>query len=141
MSLPKEIFQAMLRDSGNSLTKARLKVFEALLGQEPMSMHELVAAAQGVDRASVYRAIELFEQLGIAQRLNTGWKYRIELTDKFSDHHHHLTCTMCGQTTTLNEDELERLVTTLASRHGFTPTAHQIELQGICQNCQQSNRS
>ncbi|HYH75075.1 MAG TPA: Fur family transcriptional regulator [Candidatus Saccharimonadales bacterium] len=136
MATPHETFQAMLRASGNSLTRARLRVFEALVGQEPLSMHQLVDAAEGADRASVYRAIDLFEQLGIVQRLNTGWKYRIELTDKFAEHHHHCTCTRCGKTVALNEEELERLVATLAARHGFTPTAHQIELQGICAQCQ-----
>ena len=139
MATPTETFQNILRDSGNSLTHARRSVFAALLNQEPMSMHQLVAAVE-VDRASVYRAVDLFEHIGIVQRLNTGWKYRIELTDKFSAHHHHFTCIHCDKTVALNEDELERLVAALGNRYGFTPTAHQIELQGICGECQAGNR-
>lgn len=135
MSVAQEQFKTLLKEQGHSLTKARLAVFEALLGQEPLSMHELTAKVRSNDRASVYRAIDLFERLGIVQRLNTGWKYKLELTDKFAEHHHHLTCTRCGRTTAMNEAELESLITRLATRHHFKPTAHQIEIQGICTNC------
>jgi Fur family ferric uptake transcriptional regulator len=128
-------FKSLLRSSKQSVTKARLTVFAALLGQEPMSMRQLVERAEGVDRASVYRAVELFERLGIVQRLNTGWKYKLELTDKFAEHHHHLTCVNCGRTIPMNEHELENLIAKLAASHSFTPQSHQIEIQGMCQRC------
>lgn len=101
-------------------------------------MHELVERTASIDRASVYRTIELFEQLGIVQRLNTGWKYKIELSDKFTDHHHHVTCVQCDKTVAMNEQELERFIEQIAHHHGFVPTAHQIEIQGLCQACQSS---
>lgn len=130
-----ESFKSLLKTSGRSVTKPRLAVFRALLGQEPLSMHQLVGKARGVDRASVYRAVDLFKSLGIVQRLNTGWKYKLELTDKFAEHHHHLTCTNCGRTIAMNETELEQLIHRLAGAHNFVPSAHQIEIQGLCQNC------
>lgn len=135
MSSAQDSFRHLLKESGYSSTNARSAVFEALLGQEPMSMHQLIERAATVDRASVYRTIELFEQLGIVQRLAIGWKYKIELTDKFSAHHHHLTCTQCSRITTLNENELERLIEQMARSHGFVPSSHQIEIQGICGEC------
>lgn len=98
-------------------------------------MHELVGKVRGVDRASVYRAVELFERLGIVQRLNAGWKYKLELTDKFAEHHHHLTCINCGRTIAMTETELEDVISRLAANHGFSPTAHQIEIQGYCDMC------
>jgi Fur family ferric uptake transcriptional regulator len=126
----------LLKRNGQSVTTTRLAVFEALSGQEPLSMHELVERVRSADRASVYRTIDLFERLGIVQRLNTGWKYKVELSDKFAAHHHHLTCTHCGATTPMNEAELETVIDRLARNHGFRPMAHQIEIQGICNNCQ-----
>lgn len=99
-------------------------------------MHQLVTACAPVDRASVYRAVELFERLGIVQRLNMGWKYKLELTDKFAAHHHHLSCNNCGKTITMNEASLEKIIESLAREHHFKPTAHQIEIQGLCQACQ-----
>jgi Fur family transcriptional regulator, ferric uptake regulator len=138
MSSPKETFNLILKQQHQSVTKPRVAVFEALLGQEPMSMHELVERVGDVDRASVYRAIDLFEKLGIVQRLNTGWKYKIELTDAFTEHHHHLTCTNCGRTIALNEAHLERFIEDIASKHDFVVTAHQIEIQGLCPVCQKT---
>lgn len=103
---------------------------------QPIGMHDLVElSAKHADRASVYRTVELFEKLGIVQRINIGWKYKLELSDKFVDHHHHLTCIRCGRTIAMNKDELEALMAKLAAEHGFTPTAHQIEVQGFCADC------
>ena len=133
--LPIETFKAILKASGQSVTQPRLAVFKALLGQEPLSMHELLERAGEVDRASVYRAVELFESLGVIHRVSIGWKYKLELTDKFAEHHHHLTCTNCGRTIPINETELEALITKLAASYGFSPMSHQIEIQGLCEDC------
>jgi Fur family ferric uptake transcriptional regulator len=136
MSSAKESFCLLLKQQGRSITTARIAVFEALIGQEPLSMRTLAQKTRGVDRASVYRAVDLFERLGIVQRLNTGWKYKLELTDKFTDHHHHLTCVQCGKTIAMNEQALEQVIERLAHTHGFTPSSHQIEIQGFCRDCQ-----
>jgi Fur family transcriptional regulator, ferric uptake regulator len=136
MSSIKDTFCGLLKSSGNSVTKARLAVFDSLVGQEPISMAELVKRAGRIDRASVYRAVELFEQLHIVQRVNFGWKYKIELSDKFTAHHHHATCTNCERTVAMNEQMLEHFIDQLARQYGFAPTAHQIEIQGLCKDCQ-----
>jgi Fur family transcriptional regulator, ferric uptake regulator len=135
MTAAEERFRALLKDHAQSLTTARLTVFRALLGREPLSMHELVHHTPGTDRASVYRAITLFERLGVVQRLHTGWKYKVELSDMFAEHHHHMTCTQCGATIIINGDELEQLLSRLAVTYAFTPTAHQLEIQGLCRRC------
>lgn len=125
----------LLKNAGRSVTRARMTVFGVLLSSGPLSMAELTEKASGIDRASVYRAVELFERLGIVQRVNIGWKYKLELTDRFAGHHHHLTCTGCGRAIEINEAELEQTVARLAAAHDFRPTAHQIEIQGLCANC------
>ncbi|HLZ15142.1 MAG TPA: Fur family transcriptional regulator [Candidatus Saccharimonadales bacterium] len=138
MGSAQETFTSILKAHRQSITKTRLRVFGALVGQEPLSMHALVARLPDVDRASVYRAVDLFERLGIIQHLNMGWKYKLELTDKFADHHHHLTCVKCGATIAMNENELEQVIERLAAVHSFAPSAHQIEIQGLCSQCQQA---
>ncbi|MBX6333925.1 transcriptional repressor [Candidatus Saccharibacteria bacterium] len=134
-----EQFKALLKEAGYSSTKVRLAVFNALLGCEPLSMAELVRKVPEVDRASVYRAVNLFEQLGVVQRINIGWKYKLELTDRFAAHHHHLSCINCGRTIEMSEAELEQLIHSLAKAHNFAPTAHQIEIQGLCADCRGAN--
>lgn len=130
----------LLKEHAYSVTKPRLAVFEALLGSEPLSMHELVERVPAIDRASIYRTVGLYEELGIILRINIGWKYKLELSDTFSEHHHHLGCTMCGKTIPINESRLEQLVEQLSAAHNFIPQAHQIEIQGVCANCKQKNQ-
>lgn len=135
MVSPKDVFIKLLKQNGHSITSARVAVFDALVGCESININALVKRVGQIDRASVYRAVDLFEQLGVVQRLHTGWKYKIELTDRFAEHHHHLTCTNCGKTISMNEQELELLISKLARDYDFTPTAHQIEIQGLCRDC------
>lgn len=126
----------MLRTSGFSMTGSRRKVFEALFNEEPMSMHELIVkVGGGADKASIYRSIVLYEKLGIVQRLNHGWKYKLELTDKFSEHHHHMSCISCGRVISINEDRLESFIRRTAGDNGFVATSHQVEVQGYCSLC------
>ncbi len=129
--------QSTLKDRGHSLTAARIAVFQALVDQKPQTINELAKRLTGeVDRASVYRVITLFEQLGIVNRLQLGWKYKLELSDTFAEHHHHLTCIKCGRIIEVEENNtIEFELRQLALEANFELTGHQLELRGICQNC------
>jgi Fur family ferric uptake transcriptional regulator len=137
MAEPLEQFKKTLKTRKQSLTKARLVVFKSLQDKEPQTMREVVeACAEQIDRASVYRTISLFERLGIAQRLQIGWKYKLELSDAFHHHHHHLTCVKCGRTIPLPEDrQLEARLHTLSRSQNFIMKGHQLEIQGLCADC------
>ncbi len=126
-----------LKSYGFSVTKTRKQIFDSLQGHEPLTMTQIISANSMVDRASVYRAIELFEKIGIIQRLHIGWKYKIELTDMFNDHHHHISCIKCGRLDVLDEsDHLEKLVSQIAIHKKYRPVSHQMEISGICLDCQ-----
>lgn len=129
-----------LRQHGYSATQARKRVFKALQGQQPLSMHTLIERCGDIDRASVYRTVSLFEELGIIQRLQSGWKYRLELSDTFREHHHHATCLRCGTSYDVPEDtRLEVRLYELADLFGFQLERHQLELQGVCAECQKAS--
>jgi Fe2+ or Zn2+ uptake regulation protein len=135
-----EQLKSVLKEHGQSLTAVRRTIFGALQDKEPQTVREIiVACADQVDRASVYRTIGLFEKLGIVQRLQIGWKYKLELSDAFHHHHHHLTCRKCGRTFPLPEDaQLERRLKALAASRSFNMQGHQLEIQGLCNNCAQA---
>lgn len=137
---PEELFLKTLKTNKYSVTATRKLVFEALQHEEPLSMAELHAKLDGmVDRASLYRAISLFEELGMVQRLQIGWKYKLELTDDFNFHHHHIACKNCGLTLPVREDvTLEASIRTLAMEYGFTEVTHQLEIRGLCPRCQKN---
>ncbi len=132
--------KALLKKNGASLTKPRKAIFDLLLNQEPQTMQVLAQRAKGqIDRSTVYRIVELFEQLGIVHRLNVGWKYKIELSDVFLGHHHHFYCTSCHKTFNLEPNSmLETMIDSLVSKDGFAPRGHQLEIYGLCETCRKS---
>jgi Fur family transcriptional regulator, ferric uptake regulator len=132
-----ENLKALLKKGGSSFTAGRRAVFDLLIDQEPQSMQVLVARAKGkVDRATLYRTIELFERLGIVHRVNIGWKYKIELSDIFLGHHHHFYCTRCTMTFNLPVSAmLETMIDSTVNKEGFSPRGHQLEVYGICAAC------
>lgn len=130
-----------LKNAGSSTTKARMAVFTVLKDNHtPLSMAQLVSRLKDTaNRASVYRSIELFESIGIVNKISTGWKYKLELSDLFLDHHHHLTCTQCAALINIEGDtHIEKDIAELTKKYGFVLKHHQLEIQGVCANCQKA---
>lgn len=138
-----QLLKIKLKEHGYSLTAPRQAVFDALIGQEPQSMAYIIDKVSKIaNRASVYRTVELYEKLGIIKRLHIGWKHKLELSEIFSHHHHHLTCLSCGKITPMREDPVfERSIKLLALKEKFLPKEHQLEIQGVCESCQQKKSS
>lgn len=133
-----EELRAELKKSGYSLTKPRLTVFSDLQGTKPKTMRELVNSLEDVmDRASIYRTVALYEKLGIVNRIQHGWKYKIELSDAYTPHHHHLTCTGCQRVISFDEPEgFDGMASSITVSNGFIPSGHNLELYGLCPECQ-----
>jgi Fur family ferric uptake transcriptional regulator len=139
MASVKDQLQATLKQHGYSVTQARLGVFEALEDSEPISINKLINRLPAIDRASIYRIIALFEELGIVRRLQIGWKYKLELSETYNFHHHHIVCKTCGVIVPTREDTtIEAAIRAITNEYGFTPVEHQLEIQGICSQCQKT---
>lgn len=89
-----------------------------------------------VGRASVYRALEQLEQLGLVQRLEvcrgTAGYERIEPS---GHHHHHAICRDCGRMVPFEDDTLERAIGRVSDSISFEVTEHDVVLRGICDRC------
>ncbi len=129
-------FTRTLKDASQSVTLPRLAVFKLLQGGE-LTIAQLIESTKAqFDRATIYRTIELFERLGVAHEVGMGRQRRLELSDRFDPHHHHITCDSCGASTTLSSPDLERQLERAARRAGYQLQSHQVELKGICRACQ-----
>ena len=136
MSKSIEALTTTLKSHGYSITKSRKAVFLALLDREPQSIGEVAKITNTIDRASVYRVLALFESLNIVERLPIGWKHKFELSDAFSEHHHHATCIRCGKITPFEEsDTIKHELKKQAEAIGLLETNHQLEVRGICNAC------
>lgn len=126
-----------LKEAHFSATRARILVFTTLASDGPKSVGALASALhKDTDRATVYRTIELFERLGIVNRIWHGFKHRVELSEIFTPHHHHAMCQQCGKMVDIASPELEAALTSLAKKHRFLALNHSVELTGYCSNCQ-----
>lgn len=129
---------SLLRQFGYSATITRTAIFESLATKEsPLTMAELVkSVSTTVDRATVYRTIDIFEKAGIVNRIQIGWKYKLELSDIFQQHHHHIRCSDCGKIETFHETEqLLSELDSIAKAKLFKLKSHTLELSGLCSEC------
>lgn len=133
----------VLKQHSYSLTYSRKKMFDILSQSEPLSMHDLYELCKPyMDRASVYRSIKVFKEIGLVQYIQIGWKHTIELSNQYQAHHHHLSCRTCGAVKILSEDaNLENMLTRITDNLGYTSLDHQLEISGICKYCKVKKRS
>ena len=129
-------FVTILKEAGVSVTSVRRAIFEALSNADkPLKNGEIAALVPSVDRASVYRTLELFAKLGITVTIVRGWTPFTELAEPFKAHHHHIICEQCGRVVEIENDTLEDVLGLIAKRHDFVLTKHTVELSGLCGSC------
>jgi len=134
---------AALRDAGHRLTGPRRAVWSVLStdGHDGghLTVDEVVerthTASAGVDRATAYRVLALYEELGLvrASQLDAGGPVRWERAHP--DEHFHLRCTVCGAV----DHHVGTLVATvrehLDTGHGFLAETIDLAVHGRCAAC------
>lgn len=130
------LFLEDLAASGHSRSVGRIAVFEYLLTNGAVSPRKLAGDLVGqLDRASLYRTLELFRTLGIIDELGYGSHRTIELSDRYAPHHHHLRCRLCGRVTNIDDLALEKALEIIAKSNKFVLENHVLELTGKCESC------
>lgn len=129
-------FKRSLHRAGHSVTAPRSAVFDHLQKRGPTRPSHLFKQIKNVDRASLYRTIKLFKDLGLIHEVGSGSQANLELSEQFDQHHHHLTCLGCGRSTVTTDPGIEQRLTRIAHSAGFKPVSHQVEISGYCHKCQ-----
>jgi Fur family transcriptional regulator, ferric uptake regulator len=132
---------AALQRAGYRRGGARTAVVEAL------ARHDCAVTALDLDdelrrrkppvgRASVYRALEQLEQLGLLQRLEVSrGTAGYERVDPDGEHHHHAICRNCGRLIPFEDRSLERAIDKVSDEISFDVTDHDVILRGLCERC------
>jgi Fur family transcriptional regulator, ferric uptake regulator len=131
-------WQAQLRARGYRLTPQRQLVLEAV-GQLGHGTPEDIATAvrqtaSGVNISTVYRTLELLEELGLVQHTHLGHgapTYSIPSDDD----HVHLVCRDCGAVEEMETALLEDVVRRVSSERGFTVDVGHFAVFGRCAGC------
>jgi Fur family ferric uptake transcriptional regulator len=132
---------AALADAGYRRGGARTAVVEALAEHDCAVTaldldDELRRRKPAVGRASVYRALEQLEQLGLVQRIEVcRGTAGFERIDPTGHHHHHAICRDCGRMVPFEDSSLEKALAQVAGAMPFDVTEHDVVLRGRCEHC------
>ncbi|NPB07192.1 MAG: transcriptional repressor [Aquificae bacterium] len=120
---------------GLKITPQRLAIYEALLkaGNHPTAeeiYEEVKKKHPYISIATVYRALETFEELGLVKKV--FFSKNSAHYDVNTDEHHHIICTRCGKVEDLNVDVSLNVPREV---NGFSVLGYSVNFQGLCPNC------
>lgn len=130
-----------LGEAGYRRGGARTAVVEVLAGHDcALTALELEDEMRRrklrVGRASVYRALELLEELQLVQRFEAARGIAsYERVDPSGHHHHHAICRRCGRMEPFEDRDLERAIGQVSEQVPFEIAEHDVVLRGICERC------
>jgi Fur family transcriptional regulator, ferric uptake regulator len=130
-----------LRRESCKLTGPRRAILRVLEHEgQPLTNKEIFCRlpAGQCDLATVYRAVQLLERLGLVKRFlfGEGAARFALLADGDDAHRHHLVCTECSRIVEIGECIVRELEQRVAARSQFKAVTHRLEFFGICPACQ-----
>ncbi len=132
-----------LRRRGYKLTPQRRAVLKTIADSSdhltPAEIHEKARANySGVGLVTVYRTLEILEDMGLLCQVHSTAGCRSYLLRRPSEHHHHLVCVECGKVDDFSNCDLSELAEELARETGFKIEGHILEFSGRCSTCQRT---
>ena len=133
-----------LSRNGLKQTRQRDAILDAFLhAKGHMTSEELYdkvrADAPEVGAATVYRALKLFCEAGLARAHH--FRDGVTLYEREGHHHDHLICQGCGAIVEFERESIEEEQRSVAAEHGYVLTQHRHILYGICPRCQKKQRA
>jgi len=127
-----------LRAGGYRVTPQRQLVLEAVTKLEHATPEEIFAnvrqTARGVNVSTVYRTLELLEQIGLVTHTHLGHgapRYHLAADAQ----HVHLVCQQCERVTQVAPAAVRSLVSSLDAEHGFETDVGHLTVFGMCAEC------
>ncbi len=130
--------ESLCRQNGLSLTVQRRAIMENLANRKDhptadQIYNEIKDRLQGVSRTTVYRVLETFVQLGLAQKIcNPDAKARF---DANVNRHHHAICLRCEKVIDIHDDCLDHLTLPVCDQSDFEIADYSISFVGRCATC------
>ena len=127
-----------LRTQGLRVTAARRLVVEALFAADgPVSAERIADGVAGrvprSDLASVYRNLELLEQVGLVRHVHLG--HGPGLYALAGPAHEYLVCESCSATIAVDESQLDDVRDLVRQRFGYEARFSHFPIVGLCADC------
>ncbi|MFE0458677.1 Fur family transcriptional regulator [Kitasatospora sp. NPDC058965] len=134
----RETWSTDLRERGYRLTPQRQLVLEAVDVLDHATPDEILVrvrqTASGVNISTVYRTLELLEELGLVSHAHLG--HGAPTYHLAGRHHHlHLVCRDCQQVTETDTAIAAPLIDSLREQHGFDTDLKHFAIFGRCADC------
>ena len=133
-----QTWDAALRASGYRVTPQRQLVLEAVTRLNHASPEEIFAEvhqrAQGVNVSTIYRTLELLEQLGLVTHTHLGHgapRYHLAAEAQ----HVHLVCQNCEKVIEVEPAAVAGLTSALDEQFGFETDVGHLTVFGRCEDC------
>ncbi|KDN83675.1 Fur family transcriptional regulator [Kitasatospora cheerisanensis] len=131
-------WKADLRERGYRLTPQRQLVLEAVDVLDHATPDEILAqvrrTASGVNISTVYRTLELLEELGLVSHAHLGHGApTYHLAGRHT--HLHLVCRDCDRVTETDTAIAAPLIDSLRAQHGFDTDLKHFAIFGRCADC------
>ncbi len=132
-----EQIKTLLKSHNLRVTNKRVELLSVLdKSRRPLSVADLLESLHGIDRVTLYRALDAFVQLGIVRQIDFGARAKYFEINR-GDDHHHITCVKCHKMEDIDICSMYKLADAAlkSSREFKKVLQHTLEFQGICQNC------
>jgi Fur family ferric uptake transcriptional regulator len=140
-----ESWQAVLRSRGYRLTPQRELVLQAVKhlthGTPDEVLTEVQRTASGVNISTVYRTLELLEELGLVTHTHLGHGAPTYHAVSDDAGHLHLVCRDCGRVIETPVEVADSMVEVLSQRYGFETDVTHVALFGRCADCRHGDAS
>ena len=120
------------------MTPQRQQVLDAVRALEHATPEQISAAVPEVDVTTVYRTVELLEELGLLRHTHLGHgaaSFRLA-----GDEHVHVVCHDCGRVIDVPPNLIDGLVERLWTERGFTVDRSHFTVFGTCADCVAESR-
>ena len=135
---PSRSWKTVLRQQGLRLTPQRELILEAVeeLGHATADDVQRAVAGQTPtpDRATIYRALALLEDLGVIQHVDLPDRSAV-YHSKALPAHVHLACSRCGDVIDAEPGDFSALALRLDQTYGFDADLDRLVVHGTCRNC------
>ena len=133
----------LLRGNGFKVTPQRLAVYDVLANTKEhpnaeMIFSSLQATYPTMSLATVYKTIDILNEIGLVQILNAGedsFRYDADMSD-----HAHLRCVECGRVDDIFGLDAVKFTSKIEADTRYKLVGQQFYFYGVCPACQQENK-
>jgi Fe2+ or Zn2+ uptake regulation protein len=131
--LDRELSDA-LRERGQRVTLPRLMVHRFVRrAPQHVTADDVRREIPSLSFGTIYSTLELFEELGLLQRVGT--LEGAAIYDSRTQPHHHAICRRCGRVVDIDAGRASERVQQAATDAGFQVERAEVQVVGLCADC------